>query len=125
MVVLVIIGMLAGVVTLSVRSYLVYSKQNVARLEISKMMQALDTFYAKYDRYPTTEEGLEILARPTNDFPDGLISKVPTDPWGHSYEYLSPGTDSPYEIICYGADHREGGSGADRDISSDQIASSQ
>ncbi len=121
MVVIVIIGMLASVVTFSVRSYLIRSKQNVAKLEISKMSQALETFYSNYDRYPTNEEGLAILAAPSDDFPDGLLSFIPEDPWGHGYEYVSPGRTQAFDIVSYGADHREGGSGADKDLRSDEI----
>lgn len=122
MVVIVIIGLLASVVTFSVRSYLIRSKQNVARLEISKISQALETFYAGYDRYPTTEEGIAILASPLEEYPEGLLSFIPDDPWGNAYEYVSPGRTNAYDIICYGADHREGGQGADKDIRSDEIA---
>ena len=90
MVVLVILAMLSGVVTLSIRGYLLKSKQNVAKVEISKLMQALDTFYSNFDRYPTNEEGLAILAAKTEDFPEGILSFVPKDPWKHAYEYRSP-----------------------------------
>ena len=121
MVVIVIIGMLASVVTFSVRSYLIRSKQNVAKLEISKISQALETFYTSYDRYPTNEEGIDILAAPLDDYPDGLLSFIPDDPWGNAYEYVSPGRIKAFDIICYGADHREGGIGADKDIRSDEI----
>jgi general secretion pathway protein G len=121
MVVIVIIGLLASVVTFSVRSYLIRSKQNVAKLEISKMMQALETFYATYDRYPTNEEGLAALSSSTSEYPDGLISFLPNDPWGNPYEYVSPGRIQAFEITCYGADRREGGIGADEDLRSDQI----
>ena len=124
MVVIVIIGMLAGVVTISVRSYLIRGKQNVAKLEVAKISQALDTFYGEFDRYPTNEEGLEVLVEKTDAFADGLLNKMPRDPWGHAYEYRSPGTNSPYEVVCYGADHREGGSGAEADISSTDVAES-
>lgn len=71
MVVIVIIGLLAGAVTLSVRSYLTTSKQNVAKMEIAKVSEALNTFYAQYDRYPSNEEGIEILARPSENSPTG------------------------------------------------------
>ena len=121
MVVLVILAMLSGVVTLSIRGYLLKSKQNVAKVEISKMMQALDTFYSNFDRYPTNEEGLAILAARTEDFPEGILSFVPKDPWKHTYEYRSPGAVEPYEIVCFGADHRDGGEGGDRDITSMSI----
>lgn len=118
MVVIVIIGLLAGVVTISVRGYLVRSKQNVCRLEIAKICQALDTFYSEHDRYPTSEEGLEALVDKSEKFPDGILNKLPRDPWKQPYEYHVPAGDAPYEVIAYGADHREGGSGADADISS-------
>ena len=121
MVVIVIIGLLSGVVTISVRSYLIRGKQSVARLEIAKICQALDTFYAEFDRYPPNEQGLESLVEETAEFPDGLLNKVPSDPWGFAYEYHSPGRTRPYEVICYGADHREGGTGADADISSEDL----
>ena len=87
-------------------------------MEISKLMQALDTFYANFDRYPTNEEGLSILAAKTDEFPEGILSFVPKDPWKHPYEYRSPGATDPYEVVCFGADHRDGGDGADRDITS-------
>ena len=121
MVVLVILAMLSGVVTLSIRGYLLKSKQNVAKVEISKMMQALDTFYSNFDRYPTNEEGLVILAARTEEFPEGILSFVPKDPWKHAYEYRSPGATEPYEVVCFGADHRDGGDGGDRDITSMSI----
>jgi general secretion pathway protein G len=118
MVVIVIIGLLAGVATISVRSYLVRGKQNIAKMEIAKICEALDAFYAHYDRYPTSEEGIAALAAKTTAFPDGLLSKVPNDPWGNPYEYVVPGRSGPYEVICYGGDHRQGGTGGDADISS-------
>jgi len=118
MVVIVIIGLLAGVATISVRSYLVRGKQNIAKMEIAKICEALDAFYAHYDRYPTAEEGIAVLAAKTTAFPDGLLSKVPNDPWGNPYEYVVPGSSGPYEVICYGGDHRQGGTGGDADISS-------
>lgn len=117
-VVMVIIGLLASVVAFRTRSYLILSKQNAARLEVAKIGQALETFYGAYDRYPTNEEGLEILAARTEHFPDGILNKVPLDPWKNPYQYICPGRDAPYEVICLGADRREGGDGPDRDISS-------
>jgi len=118
MVVIVLIGLLAGAVTLATRSYLIAGKQAVAKLEISKICQAIDTYYAAYDRYPSNDEGLEVLARPSEKFDEALLSKMPVDPWGNPYEYIQPGQGVPYEVISYGADGREGGDGADRDISS-------
>ncbi|MCA9214503.1 MAG: type II secretion system major pseudopilin GspG [Planctomycetales bacterium] len=124
MVVIVIIGLLAGAVTVGVRSYLISGKQSVAKMEIAKICQALDTYYAVYDRYPTSDEGIEVLASVTEKIPDVLLSKVPVDPWGKAYEYLQPGRNSAYEVVSYGADGREGGEGADADISSDKLDAS-
>lgn len=118
MVVIVIIGLLAGTATVSVRSYLIRSKQNVAKSEIATLVQALETYYAEYDRYPPTDEGLEVLREPSDAFPDGLLSRLPKDPWDRPYDYLNPGREAAYEVICYGADGREGGKGADKDFSS-------
>ena len=120
MVVIVIIGLLAGLVTVRVRSYLVISKQNAAKVEISKMVDALEAYYAVHDRYPTNEEGLAALVEQTSKIPDGLLSKVPLDPWKNDYVYNCPGRSSAYEIVCYGADGREGGEGENEDFISGQ-----
>lgn len=116
MVVIVIIGLLAGIVTVSVRSYLVAGKQSVARTEMAKIAQALETFYTAYDRYPTNEEGLAILAQPSERFTDGILTRLPKDPWGSPYQYNFPGRRGRFEILCLGADRREGGQGADQDL---------
>ena len=122
MVVIVIIGLLSGVVTVSVRSYLIRAKQSVAKLDISKICQALESFWSAYDRYPTNQEGLAVLAQPTEEHVEGILSFVPKDPWGHDYEYVSPGQTKPYDVICYGADHQEGGTGGDKDITSNDLS---
>lgn len=119
MVVLVILGLMAGIVVFKTRSYLVMSKQNAAKVEISKISQALETFYAAYDRYPTNEEGLAVLAAPGEKFVDAILNKVPRDPWGNPYQYNNPGRNGAFDVICYGADGREGGEAANKDITSE------
>jgi len=121
MIVIVIIGLLAGIVTVNVRSYLMKARQSTAKAEIATIVQALSTFYATYGRYPTNEEGLEILAKPTDKNPEPLLEGTLLDPWGHPYQYVSPGSGVPFEVISYGADGREGGEGADADISSARL----
>ena len=121
MVVIIIIGLLSAVVTVSVRGYLITSKRNIAKLEISKIETALDAFYAQIDRYPTTSEGIQILSARSDDFPDGLLKRHPTDPWGGEYEYISPSGTDAFEIISFGRDHREGGTGEDADVSSKDL----
>jgi len=125
LVVMVIIGMLAGLVVFKTRSYLITSKQNAAKMEVARIVQALESFYAAHDRYPTNDEGLEALVTPSDRFADGILNKVPLDPWKHPYQYNSPGREAPFEVLCLGADGREGGEGADRDIRSDDPEASE
>ena len=120
-VVIVIIGLMAGAVTMTVRSYLRRCKQAVAAMEIAKMCQAIHTYYSVADQYPSPDEGLAILAAKTDAFPDGLLNKLPNDPWKNPYVYRVPGNQSPYEVICMGADGQEGGDGAEKDISSREL----
>lgn len=119
--VILIIGMLATVVAFRTRSYMIVSKQNAAKLDVSRMVQAVDTFYATHDRYPNNEEGLDVLTQKDAAFAEGILKAIPLDPWKRAYQYNSPGVNSAYEVICLGADGREGGEGADRDISSDDL----
>ena len=121
MIVIVIIGLLAGAVTLRVTAYLNKAKQNTARKEIATICQALDTYYATYGRYPTNEEGLAALCQASEKLPESLLAGEPVDPWGKAYQYNAPGSKGPYEVLCYGSDGREGGDGAAADISSDKL----
>jgi len=122
MVSLVILALLASAVSVSIRSYLIRSKQSIAKIEISRMSQAVEAFYATFDRYPTNDEGIEVLVSKSDEFPEGLLDFLPSDPWGNSYEYRSPGDSTPFEIVSLGADRREGETGADRDITSVELA---
>jgi general secretion pathway protein G len=121
MVVIVLIGLLAGAVAVGTRQYIISGKRAVAKLEISRICQALDTFYTAYDRFPTNDEGIEVLAQPGDKFAAALLSEVPKDPWGRPYEYIHPGRETAYEVLSFGADGREGGTGADGDISSTSL----
>lgn len=125
MAVLVILGMLSGLVAYKTRSYLIYSKQNAAKVEIAKVREAIEAFYAVCDCYPTNEEGIEILTKPSAKFAEGLLSKVPRDPWGNPYQYNNPGKIATFDVICYGADGREGGDGPNQDITSTDQQSSK
>jgi general secretion pathway protein G len=123
--VLALMAILSSVVTLSVRPIMTKGKQNAARAEIGNISSALETFNTLYGRYPTNDEGLAILTQKTDKLPEGLLKEVPSDPWGHPYQYNVPGQDGqPYEVICLGADGKEGGDGADADISSEHLKDS-
>ena len=114
MIVVVIIGLMAGVVTLATTGYLERAKKERARSDLATYSTALDSFYLQKGKFPDTQEGLKALV------PD-FVKAITNDPWGHPYQYLKPGKNGPYEIITYGADGREGGNGADADISSSDL----
>lgn len=116
MVVLVIIGLLAGVVTINVRNYLITGRQNTAKMEVARICEALETFYSVHGRFPDNAEGLAVLTQASDKLPEPMLSRVPVDPWGKPYQYNRPGQNTPYEVISYGADGQEGGSGEDADV---------
>ena len=119
MVVLVIIGLLAALVTINVRGYLATAKVNAARADLATLATSLESFYLAHDRYPTSDEGLGVLTRSTSRLTEPLLTRLPPDPWGRAYVYNQPGRDGqPYEVMSLGADGREGGEGADADIGS-------
>lgn len=119
MVVLVLIGLLAGLVTINVRQYMVSGRQNAAKAEIRTIVDAINTYYTQHGRYPSSEEGLEALIRTGPHQAEPLLSDEPVDPWGNRYQYFRPGrSGEPFEVVSFGADGREGGEGADAEISS-------
>ena len=121
MVVLVIIGLLAGLITINVRGRLIMARQNAAKMEIATLHDALESFYMIYGRYPTNQEGLAILTQATEKLAEPLLETPAIDPWGRPYLYNQPGRKTPYDVICLGADGSPGGEGADRDLSSDDL----
>ena len=117
--VLALMAIVAGIVTVSLRPLMVKGKQDAVRAEIGNICSALEAYYGVYGRYPSNEEGLDALRRKTERLTEPLLSSAPVDPWGREYQYNQPGRDDlPYEVICFGADGREGGDGADLDIGS-------
>ena len=126
-----IIGILSSVVGLSVASYLRKAKLEAARSQIKTFQTALQMYKAAHANYPTTSQGLEALCQapaippvPADYPPEGYLESrnLPKDPWGNAYIYLVPGRRAePFEIISYGADGEEGGTGEAADISSGQM----
>ena len=121
-VVVVIIGLLAGLVLPQFIRQEEKAKLKATRAQIELLGTALDTFRLDIGRYPTTEEGLQALRQKpaTLDRWDGpyLKKELPEDPWGKPYMYKSPGDHGPYDIISYAADGVPGGEGDNRDITS-------
>ena len=114
MIVIVIIGLLAGVVTYSTVGYLEKAKEKKARADIAHYVGGIDAFYLDKGRFPTNQEGLKILA-------PQFIKVVQNDPWGNAYVYVNPGKQGPYDVMSYGADGREGGTGTGTDITSTDV----
>lgn len=124
LVVLTIIGLIVGLVGPRVLGYLAESRTKTAKLQIESFNSSLDLFYLDTGRYPTTSEGLNALAERPADVtvwngPYLKGGRVPLDPWGNPYQYRSPVDHTPpYEILSFGSDGREGGTGNAADISS-------
>jgi general secretion pathway protein G len=123
LVVLTIIGLIMGLIGPRVLSYLSDARAKTAKLQIESLSSALDLFYLDTGRYPTSSEGLEALTQKPSDVaiwngPYVKGGRVPLDPWGHAYQYRSPVEHTPpYEIVSFGSDGREGGTGNAADIS--------
>ena len=121
-IVVVIIGLLAGLVAPNLIKRQGQAESKTARAQIELFGTALDTFRLDVGRYPTSQEGLSALMQKPGgaDRWDGpyLKKDLPPDPWGKPYIYKSPGDHGPYDIISYGADGAPGGDDNNRDITS-------
>ena len=123
MVVVVILGILAALVVPQVMSRPDQAKVTVAQTDITAIGAALDMYKLDNGAYPSTQQGLEALVKkpggnpqPRNWDPDGYLKKLPVDPWGNPYQYLSPGTKGKIDLYSLGADNKEGGEDNDSDI---------
>jgi general secretion pathway protein G len=128
LVVIAIIGLIMGLVGPRVLSYLTESKVKAAKIQMQSFASALDLFSLDTGRYPSTAEGLTALVQRTPGVTNwnGPYLKsgvVPNDPWSHPYVYRAPGERNAYDIMSYGSDGQEGGSGAAGDISLDKLTS--
>jgi general secretion pathway protein G len=117
MVVVVIIGLLATLVTVNLMEKADDAKVVKAKADIKAIENALELYKLDSGRYPSTQEGLKALVT-KGEGRDSYIKggKVPQDPWGKTYQYLSPGSHGEFDIISYGADGEPGGQAKDKDI---------
>ena len=120
LVVLVVLGLLAGIVAPRYFSQLGRSEAKVARAQIEGLAKALDLYRLEVGRYPSSEQGLQALvtapsdeARWTGPY---LQKKVPDDPWGHPYIYRYPGESNEYDLLSLGKDGQPGGDGENAEI---------
>jgi general secretion pathway protein G len=121
LVVITIIALIMSLVGPRVLNYLGESKVKAAKIQIQSLGSSLDLFNLDTGRYPTTAEGLTALVQSPGTIAswNGPYLKgglVPNDPWGNAYVYRSPGEHGPYDIMSYGSDGQEGGTGTAADI---------
>lgn len=120
LVVMLIIGLLAGYVAPRFFSQVGKSEKKIARAQIAAFEKALDQYRLDTGHYPSTEQGLAALnERPANEpkWAGPYLQKaVPTDPWGRPYQYRQPGSHGDYDIVSYGKDGQPGGSDDNEDL---------
>jgi general secretion pathway protein G len=126
LVVVVILGILAGVVVPRITDKPAQARQTKAQMQIESLETALQMYKMDNGFYPSTEQGLEALvSKPTTGRvpkqwrEGGYLDKnrVPKDPWDYEFIYLSPGVHNrDFDLISYGADGERGGDGEDKDI---------
>ncbi len=111
LVVMAIIGLLAGLVAPRVLGYLATSKVKAAKIQIESLSAALDLYHLDAGQYPTASMNLIALAqRPPNvtTWNGPYVKSVPKDPWGNPYIYRIPGQHGTYDLYSLGAEGREG-----------------
>ena len=123
LVVLVILGLMASLVGPQVFKQLSGSKTKAAALQIQELSAALDLYRLELGKFPSSEQGLAaLISKPRNveswNGPYLKKNVIRKDPWGHDFQYRSPGQNGEFDLWSLGADNREGGEGEDHDVHS-------
>ena len=122
LVVMVIIGLLAGIVAPQYFAQIGKSNAKVARAQLESLGQALDQYRIDVGRYPSQEQGLAALREAPANVPQWrgpyLKRNVPLDPWGRPYLYAQPGQHGEYDLLSLGSDGQPGGDGDAADVAS-------
>ena len=130
MVVIVILGILAGLIIPRIMGRPEEARRMKARVQMESVETALRLYKLDNGVYPSTEQGLQALieAPAVGELPrawrkGGYLEKgkVPKDPWGHEYVYLSPGLHDDFDLVSYGADGQPGGEEQNKDVNSWEI----
>ncbi len=124
LVVLVIIGLLAGLVGPRLFARLDASKVQTAQAQVRMLRGAVLTLQLDLGRFPNVQEGLSLLHAPPANPREAALwrgpyleDKLPLDPWGNAYQYAIPGADGqPFALYSLGSDGRPGGSGDAADL---------
>ena len=127
LVVLIIIGILAGYIGPKIMGRPEEARRTKAALQINGIETALKLYKLDNGTYPSTEQGLQALIEPpaTGKLAPrwregGYLenNKLPKDPWGNEFVYLSPGVHGDFDLSAYGPDSEAGGTGEDADVNS-------
>jgi general secretion pathway protein G len=127
MVVVIILGILATYIVPKIMGRPEEARQVKAKMDITTLESALRLYKLDNGTYPSTEQGLRALIETPNTEPfprkyhkGGYLEKgkIPKDPWGHDFIYLSPGIHDDYDIVSYGSDGVPGGEDENKDINS-------
>lgn len=130
MVVIIILGVLAGLIIPRVMGRPDEARQAKAKIQMEALESSLKLYKLDNGSYPTTEQGLKALVEaptvgtlPRNWREGGYLDKprIPKDPWGNEFVYLFPGSHSDFDLICLGADGEPGGDGVNADINNWEI----
>jgi len=121
LVVLVILGLLAGLVGPQVMKHVGSSKSKTAFLQIEELATALETYRLENDAYPVTDQGLAVLVQKPSgaekwNGPYLRKPVLPKDPWGRDYHYRQPGEHGLFDLYSLGADNVQGGEGENADV---------
>ncbi len=119
MVVIVIMGLLTTIVVVNVLPSQDRAMVEKARTDVFMIEQAIELYRLDTRRYPSLEDGLDVLAvAPRNNSlrTEPYIRSLPLDPWGNPYQYLFPGENGAFDVFSFGADGRSGGDGLNADI---------
>lgn len=125
MVVVVILALLAGIILPKIMGRPEEARRTAANVQMKEVEAGLNLFKIDNGFYPSTEQGLQALVtkptigeQPKNYKVGGYLHKVPKDPWGNEFLYLSPGEHGEFDLVSYGADGVEGGEGKNADVES-------
>lgn len=125
MIVILIMGIMASLIAPKIMGRPDEARIIASKQDIGSILQALKLYKLDNQRLPSTEQGLQALVTkptsipvPSNWKSEGYLDKLPKDPWGNPYQYLSPGLHGDIDVFSFGADGSIGGEGNDADIGS-------
>lgn len=128
MVVVIILGVLGALVVPKIMSKPDQARIVAAQADIRNIASTLDMYKLDNFNYPSTAQGLQALVTKPSGTPeaknwntDGYLKKLPIDPWGNPYLYISPGAHGAFDLYSWGADGKEGGEDKGKDIVSWEV----